>query len=124
MSIVDKISDAEWEVLQIVWICEEATATEVFDKLNHERRWKKNTVKTLLSRLVEKEVLIYEKKGRSYIYQAKYSKEECMQEKNELFLSKFYKGGVKDLFASFLRTEKLSQKDIQELRNMLEEIEE
>ncbi|MCT4660468.1 MAG: BlaI/MecI/CopY family transcriptional regulator [Tissierellales bacterium] len=120
MTFVDKISDAEWEVLEVLWKHNNSTASDVFNYLDSQRGWKKNTVKTLLSRLVEKEILTYKQEGRSYIYSVRYSKEECRQMKNKVFLDKFYKGGVKDLFASFLKTEEISKSDLEDLKKMLD----
>lgn len=63
-----KISDAEWEVMRVIWTLGEANAQEVIGALVDHLDWKPATVKTLLGRLVKKEVLATEADGKRFIY--------------------------------------------------------
>ena len=54
MSKLPKISDAEWEVMKIVWSKEEITANEIIESLNGKQEWKNTTVKSLINRLLNK----------------------------------------------------------------------
>ena len=57
------ISDAEWQVMNVIWSGQPLTAQEVITKLEDQESWAPATIKTMLHRLVKKEVLNYEKQG-------------------------------------------------------------
>ena len=65
-----QISDAEWQVMKIVWMQGEQTSTDLIRVLAARFDWSKSTVQTLLARLVEKECLTRKKEGKSFIYSA------------------------------------------------------
>ena len=71
-----QISDAEWQVMKIIWMRGEQTSTDLIAVLAERFNWSKSTVQTLLARLVEKECLIREKQGKFFIYSASLSQEE------------------------------------------------
>ena len=65
-----QISDAEWQVMKIIWMQGEQTSTDLIRVLAERFDWSKSTVQTLLARLVEKECLTRKKEGKSFIYSA------------------------------------------------------
>ena len=65
-----QISDAEWQVMKIVWMQGEQTSTDLIRVLEERFDWSKSTVQTLLARLVEKECLTRKKEGKSFVYSA------------------------------------------------------
>ena len=65
-----QISDAEWQVMKIVWMQGEQTSTDLIRVLAERFDWSKSTVQTLLARLVEKDCLTRKKEGKSFIYSA------------------------------------------------------
>ena len=65
-----QISDAEWQVMKIVWMQGEQTSTDLIRVLAERFDWSKSTVQTLLARLVEKECLTRKKEGKSFVYSA------------------------------------------------------
>ena len=65
-----QISDAEWQVMKIVWMQGEQTSTDLIMVLAERFDWSKSTVQTLLARLVEKECLTRKKEGKSFVYSA------------------------------------------------------
>jgi predicted transcriptional regulator len=73
------LGDLELVVMNLVWDIESATVSDVLERLNHEkeRQLAYTTVMTIMSRLAEKGWLISEKKGRAYVYQAVYPKQEA-----------------------------------------------
>src|SRR3954453_22745272 len=98
MPNLPQISDAEWDVMKVVWDHGPLTAGEVVRHLAAERRWSPRTVKTLLSRLVKKgaaEVRTEETdtgrgggSGRRFLYRARVSREACVRRESRLFLSR------------------------------------
>ena len=71
-----QISDAEWQVMKIIWMQGEQTSTDLIRVLAERFDWSKSTIQTLLARLVEKECLTREKQGKSFIYSALLTQED------------------------------------------------
>lgn len=65
-----QISDAEWQVMKIIWMQGEQTSSDLIRVLAERFDWSKSTVQTLLARLVEKECLTRKKEGKSFVYSA------------------------------------------------------
>ena len=65
-----QISDAEWQVMKIIWMQGEQTSTDLIRVLAERFDWSKSTIQTLLARLVEKECLTRKKEGKSFVYSA------------------------------------------------------
>ena len=65
-----QISDAEWQVMKIIWMQGEQTSNDLIRVLAERFDWSKSTIQTLLARLVEKECLTRKKEGKSFVYSA------------------------------------------------------
>ena len=65
-----QISDAEWQVMKIIWMQGEQTSTDLIRVLAERFDWSKSTIQTLLARLIEKECLTRKKEGKSFVYSA------------------------------------------------------
>ena len=72
------ITDAEWEVMRVVWANDRGTSKEVISILKEKMDWKQAAIKTLLGRLVEKGVLNIDKEGRKFIYTANIEEKEAV----------------------------------------------
>jgi BlaI family transcriptional regulator, penicillinase repressor len=116
-----KISDAEWKVLKVVWQLQAPTAREVVEKLRDESDWKPKTIHTLLTRLVHKGALAMEKPGREYVFKPLLTEQECRQSASYSFLQKVFDGEIAPFLACFLERKKLTRKEIDELKSILEE---
>ncbi|MGA2246122.1 MAG: BlaI/MecI/CopY family transcriptional regulator [Verrucomicrobiota bacterium] len=116
-----RISDAEWTVLKAVWQLKKPTAREVVEQLENEAEWKPKTIHTLLSRLVQKGVLATEKPGREYVFKPQVTERECRQSASRSFLEKVFDGEIAPFLACFLERKKLTRKEIDELKSILEE---
>ena len=83
-----EISPAEWQVMQIAWTLGSVTSTQVIDILQRKVDWKPATIKTLLRRLVQKNVLKTTQQGRHFIYEPLVAEQETMNTAaDELFSS-------------------------------------
>jgi BlaI family penicillinase repressor len=122
MSEIPKISEAEWEVMKIVWSrTSPCTANEIVDALGGIADWKPNTVKTLITRLVKKRALGYEEERRMYLYYPLVSEDKCIMSVTKSFVKRVFGGALKPMLVTFLQDEKLSQDEIEELKHILEE---
>lgn len=117
-----QISDAEWEVMRVVWQDNSPlTAAMIFERLQGSKSWKPKTVKTLISRLVQKQALGCNKENREYTYFPLVSESECIQVESSSFLNRIFGGSIKPMMVHFLENEKLSPEDIRELKELLQE---
>ncbi len=107
--------------MKAVWRTQAATANQVVERLAGETTWKPKTIHTLLRRLVQKGVLRSEKSGREYLFKAMVTEAECRLSASQSFLEKVFDGEVAPFLACFLKGEKLSRKEIDELKQLLEE---
>jgi len=116
------ISAAEWEVMKICWLkSAPCTANEIVKVLEQSTDWKPNTIKTLIGRLVKKGALGFKEEGRVYIYNSLVTEQDCIQAESKSFLTRVFGGALKPMLVTFLQEEKLSQEDIEELKQLLEE---
>jgi len=114
--LAPKISDSELEVLRVLWRAGDALpVTEIRETLQKSRGWEATTVKTLISRLVTKGVLRQEKR-QVYYYSPLISEEEYNDWATHDLISRVYHGSARDLVAALVRSDGLSQTDIDELR--------
>lgn len=120
MSTLPKISEAEWEIMKLIWKSNPITSEEIINLLSGRMMWSAQTIKTFITRLIKKEVIGFEKKGRVYYYYPLLSEEECIRSENETFLKKVYDGALNILFTKFLE-EELSIDQIEELERILKD---
>jgi len=115
------ISDSEWHVMQIIWERRRATAAEVIARLAPHKGWSHRTVRTLLSRLVDKGVLAAEPDGHRFVYRPLLSKSRCVREAGRSFLQKVFSGDPTELLVHFVRDAELPPEEIERLKRMLDE---
>ena len=115
------ISDAEWQVMNVVWDGQPLTAQEIISRLESQAEWAPATIKTMLHRLVRKQVLTYEAQGTRYVYRAAVKRSACIRSASRSFLQLVFDGEPGSLLAHFLRNSKLSADEIADLRRILDE---
>lgn len=116
------ISEAEWNVMKIVWQASEPlTAAVIIERLRGSKSWNPKTVRTLISRLVQKQALGCNKDSKEYTYFPLVSEEECVRAESRSFLNRIFGGSLKPMMVHFLENEQLSKEDIQELKALLRE---
>ena len=123
MKKVPKISEAEWEVMKLLWKQSPATANKIVKALTKKTKWKRETIRTLINRLVQKKAVGFEKKGRKYDYFPLVQETECVREETKTFLKRFHGGSVEPMLADFVEQKKLSPEKIARLRKILDEAE-
>lgn len=115
------ITDAEWQVMRILWAEHPLTAKAVHERLGRSVGWTALTVKTLINRLYEKGALSRVKVSRAFEFSPKLAESDCIRAENRSFLQRVYGGAVKPMLTTLLQEEHLSPEDIAELRAMLDE---
>jgi BlaI family transcriptional regulator, penicillinase repressor len=118
---VVSISDAEWQVMNVIWDRQPLTAQDVVAALDGEAEWAPATIKTMLHRLVRKQVLTYEPQGNRYVYRSLVKRSDCIKQASKSFLERVFDGQSSSLVAHFLRNSRLSPEEIAKLRSILDE---
>jgi BlaI family transcriptional regulator, penicillinase repressor len=121
MAKAPDISDAEWEVMRVLWQRSPLTASEVVDALANHREWTPATIKTLLNRLVGKGALGFETQGKRYLYHPKVGREECVRRESRSFLSRVFGTSPGPMLVQFVKEAQLTDAEIRELKQILKE---
>ncbi len=116
-----RITEAEWEVMAVVWERAPVAAATVVDLLEKRKRWSLATVRTLLRRLVNKGALRQQAEGKRYVYLPLVTREDCVRRESESFLDRVVGRAPAVSLLHLVRKADLSPKDIQELRRILRE---
>ncbi|OHB80253.1 MAG: transcriptional regulator [Planctomycetes bacterium RBG_16_55_9] len=121
MKRTPKISEAEWEVMKVLWKTSPMTANDIVEKLSRTTSWKRETIRTLINRLVQKKALAFKKKGRQYDYFPLVSEGECVRAETRSFLSRFGSSSIEPMLAAFVEEKKLSPQKIARLKQILDQ---
>lgn len=120
MKPIPQISDAEYKVMKAVWAHAPISTPQVTELLAAQNDWSPKTVQTLLSRLVKKRALTYEKHGRAFFYTPLVMEEEILKQETDSFLNRFYDGCFSSLVSNFLEEDRLTAREIRELKEILD----
>jgi BlaI family transcriptional regulator, penicillinase repressor len=120
MPRVPRISEAEAEVMKVLWARSPVTAGEIIDALAGKTAWKPKTIKTLLARLVCKRAVGHSKSGKAYAYHPLIDAETFGRAQRKSLLGRVYGGALAPMLAAFIAEEPLSPDDIAELRALLD----
>lgn len=115
-----KISEAEYEVMKVIWENFPVSTNEIIEKFENKSQWSPKTIQTLISRLVKKGIITYEKQSRVYIYTPLISENEYINQESKSFLDKFYNGTINSMVLNFIEEDALSDEDIDELKKILD----
>ncbi len=121
VELIDTITDSEWEIMRVIWTQKESTSNDMIDILHEKTQWKPSTVKTLLSRLVDKGYLETRREGKQFVYSALIKEESGMNHAIDHLLEKVCNKDVGKLTYQLINEEELSLSDIEKLQQLLEE---
>jgi BlaI family penicillinase repressor len=114
------ISDAEWEVMRVLWAAPGAmTASRVVEALAGRKEWNPRTVKTLLNRLTKKGALTFEARGKVYWYRPGVAQAECVKSEGRSFLARVFGGDGGAMLVHFVKETRLSPEEVAELKRIL-----
>ncbi|MHC5374633.1 CopY/TcrY family copper transport repressor [Enterococcus sp. LJL120] len=116
-----KISDSEWEVMRVIWTLGQASAQEIIGVLGDSKDWKPATIKTLLGRLVKKEVVWTEQVGKKFIYHPAVSESATVRSATENLFSHICAKRIGQTLSELVDQAELTQADIDQLKELLEQ---
>ena len=117
-----QISEAESVVMEELWRESPRSADDIAQATAASQNWQVATVKTLLNRLLTKKAIAAEQDGRRYLYRPLLQRVDYVQATSKSLLDRLFDGRVAPLVAHFSEQQKLSKKDLAELRRLIEEI--
>ena len=116
-----QISDAEWQVMKIIWMQGEQTSTDLIRVLAERFDWSKSTIQTLLARLVEKECLTRKKEGKCFIYSALLTLDQSRDLLVQDIKDKVCSRRIKNLLADLIMECDFTQADLEDLEAVISE---
>lgn len=116
-----EISNSEWLVMNVVWENQPVTANTIIQQLAEANHWTPATIRTFLHRLVKKGALKFDKDGNRYLYRAAVTKSATIKHASRSFLSSVFAGETAPLLTHFVKSGKLTEEEIEELRSLLEQ---
>lgn len=119
MKPLPQISEAEFEVMKIIWKHAPISTNEITEKLTKTTKWSPKTIQTLIKRLVTKGALSYEKQSRVFVYTPLIEEKEYIGQESHSFLKRYYDGDIMAMLSAYIEDDKLSESEIDTLRSLL-----
>ncbi|MAW80654.1 MAG: CopY family transcriptional repressor [Parvularcula sp.] len=117
-----QITKAEFQIMDVLWAESPLAAATVADRLAGETGWSLKTVKTLLSRLVEKGAVAHEPDGRRYLYRPKVTRKAYARRAAQHLADQLFGGRAAPLVAHLAESKGLTSDDLEELENLIGEL--
>lgn len=121
MKTLPQISEAEFEVMKVIWKHAPISTNEITEKLTQTTKWRPKTIQTLIKRLVTKGALSYEKQSRVFVYTPLIEEKEYIGQESCFFLERYYDGDITAMLSAYIKDDKLSESEIDTLRSLLME---
>lgn len=116
------ITDAELEIMQVLWKNKQCNLSTIIEELSGNEEKNKNTVKTLIHRLIQKGTVESRKvNAKEVIYIPKISEKKYLTKESNTFLKKFFNGSTERLLLNFVKEKKISKDELQKLIDILEQ---
>ena len=121
MSSPIRISDSEWEIMNVVWNRSPIAASDIVEELSAKKGWHSRTIRTLLDRLVKKKALDSKLEGRRYLYRPKVLLDVCVRQASQGFLQRVFGGEPASMLMHLVQHTELSRAEIAQLKRILSE---
>ena len=116
-----RISDAEMEVMKVIWEKKEVTSLTIINELA-DHNWNDNTVRTLINRLISKKAVgISKREGKTYTYVPLIKEKEYKAKRTRNFIAQLYHGSINEMILNFVDTNEMSRSELKTLINEIEE---
>lgn len=115
------ISESEWTVMEYLWNNPLVTITEIRKALSS-TGWSDSTIKTLVRRLVSKQVIAVNDEEANFRYYPLVSQQECRSMETRSFINRVYQGSVSMLVTNLAADSNLTEKETEELMNLIEKM--
>jgi BlaI family penicillinase repressor len=117
-----RLSEAEWTIMKPFWESGELAARDLYALLPPTHNWSYKTVKTMLARLVKKGAIEFTQIGNSYLYRARFSREEMINSAVKDFSKRVLDGSLKPFLVNFFDGRKPSKEEISTLNDLISQL--
>lgn len=114
------LSENEWYIMQVLWEHSPATLRDICEALKETKGWTKHAVSSFLKRMLEKGAISVDESGKVKEYSPIWSKEDTILEETHSILERVYRGDLLLMVSNAVKEQKLTDKEIEELKNMLD----
>lgn len=116
-----KLGKVQLRIMNVLWERGEATAREITDELNETESIAHSTVQTLLRGLMDKGAVTHETRGRTFVFRPAVAEDKVRKSATHDLLSRVFDGSVSDLVSHLLKNEKVSKRELDEIKKMINE---
>lgn len=117
-----QISEAESQVMEVLWSGSPRTAEDVVAALSDQQAWQVATIKTLLNRLLRKGAVRADKDGRRFLYSPLLTRDQWLGTESGSMVQRLFGGRIAPLVAHFGQHGKLSADDLEDLKRLVKEL--
>ena len=121
---INKLGEAELEIMQVIWNSETAVSSNyILKELHGRRKWQLSTLMTSLSRLTDKGFVSCDRSTGSNLYSWVIPENEYKTGASKSFLKKLYNNSLQNMIASLYSSKVIKSSDVEELRDFLDKLE-
>lgn len=124
MKYNDGLSENEWYIMQVLWEHSPATLREICDALKTTKGWTKYAVTSFLNRMLDKGAIAVDAGGKVRTYSPVWDQKDTIRTESRSILERVYRGNPLLMVNSAVREQKLSKKEIAELKELLDRLDE
>lgn len=117
------LSENEWYIMQVLWEKSPSTLREICDAIKESKGWTKHAVSSFLKRMQEKGAIAVDESGKVKAYSAIWNREDTILEETHSILERVYRGNLLLMVSNAVKEQKLSKEEIEELKSMLDGME-
>ena len=118
------LSENEWYIMQVLWEKSSASLRELCEALSESKGWTKHAISSFLKRMIEKGAISVDESGKVKNYIAVWNKDETILEETQSIMERVYRGDLLLLVSNAVKEQKLTKEEIEELKSMLDSMEE
>lgn len=117
------LNNSEWSMMEELWHNQPRTLMQLVHEMKEKQGWSKSTTNTMIRRMQEKGYIRYIEGEKARLYFTDLKREEVVLKETETFLKRTYGGSLGMLVNTFIENDQLTEKDLEELRQILYEVE-
>lgn len=118
------LSENEWYIMQVLWEKSSASLRELCDALSESKGWTKHAISSFLKRMLEKGAISVDESGKVKNYIAVWNRDETILEETQSIMERVYRGDLLLMVSNAVKEQKLTKEEIEELKSMLDSMEE
>lgn len=115
-----KLSDSEWQIMNALWHKHPATAREVQENLPGDTKWAYTTIKTMLTRLVNKKVVSESKTGNTSVYEPLLDSSQARRSAMRTLIDQVFQGAIEPMLGLMAEEKTLTEEQRKRLKELLD----